>query len=211
MCDLGEANWGGGGQGVDEDQKQSTTWRWRGDVMRRASTRAYPRQEGKGQDRSYSSVRFVCLMSGHCSPCFCSVSRLTHDSRKPGARNTVASTAPSRSQRGGSGWFLDAPFYFSLTPGLFSSNLVHRPSPFGCICIPTLPTVRPRLHLHCRPILSLVPSVHCCRWPVSVGLLTPILMYLPHPYPRLSSHRLVDSSAGCGVEGSQTSMQVVGP
>lgn len=140
MCDLGEANWGGGGQGVDEDQKQSTTWRWRGDVMRRASTRAYPRQEGKGQDRSYSSVRFVCLVSGHCSPCFCSVSRLTHNSRKPGTKNTVASTAPTQTQRGGSGWFLDAPFYFSLTPGLFSLNLVYPPSPFGCIYSPPPPT-----------------------------------------------------------------------
>lgn len=169
--------------------------------MRRASTRAYPRQEGKGQDRSYSSVRLVYLVSGHCLPCVCSVIRLAHDSRNQGTWSTVASTAPTRTQRGGSGWFLDATFYFSLTSGLFSSNLVHRPSLFGCICIPTLPTVRPRLHLHCHPILSPVPSVHCCRWPVSVGLLTPILMHLPHPYPPLSSHRLVDSSAVCGVEG----------
>lgn len=131
MCDLGEANWERGGQGADEDQTQSTTCRWRGDVMRRASTRAYPRQEGKGQDRSYSSVRFVYLVSGHYSPCFCSMSRLAHYSRKLGARNMVAPTAPTQTQRGGSGWFLDAPFYFSLTPGLFSSNLVHRQSPFG--------------------------------------------------------------------------------
>lgn len=159
--------------------------------MRRAGTRTYPRQEGKGQDRSCSSVRFVYLVSGHCSPCFCSMSRLTHSSRKPGTKNTVASTAPTQTQRGGSGWFPDATSYFSLTPGLFSSNLVDRPSPFGCICIPTLPTARPRLsprlHLHFHPILSPVPSVHCCRWPVPVGLLTPILMYPPHPYPRLSS------------------------
>lgn len=154
------------------DQTQSTTCRWRGDVMRRASTRTYPRQEGKGQDRSCSSVRFVYLVSGHCSPCFCSMSRLAHNSRKPGTKNTVASTAPTQTQRGGPGWFLDAPFYFSLTPGLFSSNLVHRPSPFGCNCIPTLPTARPRLsprlHLHFYPILSPVPSVllplACACW-----------------------------------------------
>lgn len=100
-------------------------------MMRRASTRTYPRQEGKGQDRSCSSVRFVYLVSGHCSPYCCSMSRLTHNSRKPGTKNTVASTAPTQTQRGGSGWFLDATFYFSLTPGLFSSNLVHRPSPIA--------------------------------------------------------------------------------
>lgn len=104
------------------DQTQSTTCRWHGDVMRRAGTRTYPRQEGKGQDRSCSSVRFVFLVSGHCSPCFCSMSRLTHNSRKPGTKNTVASTATTQTQRGGPGWFLDAPFYFSLTPGLFSSS-----------------------------------------------------------------------------------------
>lgn len=141
--------------------------------------------------------------------------RLAHDSRKQGTRNTVASATLTRTQRGRSGWFLDAPFYFSLTPGLFSSNLVYPPSPFGCICIPTLPTARPRLsprlHLHFHPILSPVPSVHCCRWPVSVGLLTPILMYLPHPYPRLSSHRLVDSMRFVGLRGHKPPCRLSDP
>lgn len=50
------------------------------------------------------------------------MSRLTHNSRKPGTKNTVASTAPTQTQRGESGWFLDATFYFSMTPGLFSSS-----------------------------------------------------------------------------------------
>lgn len=210
MCDQGEANWGGGGQGVDENQKQSTTWRWRGEVMRRASTRAYLRQDGKGQDRSYSSDRLVYLVSGHCLPCVCSVIRLAHDSRKQGTRNTVASTAPSRTQRGGSGWFLDATFNFSLTPGLFSSHLVYRPSPFGCICIPTLPTVRPRLHLHCHPILSPVPSVllslACACWLTHTHLNVPSASISAS---FISSSGRLD--AVCGVEGSQTSMQVVGP
>lgn len=192
------------------DQTQSTTCRWHGDVMRRASTRTYLRQEGKGQDRSCSSVRFVYLVSGHCSPCFCSMSRLAHNSRKPGTKNTVASTAPAQMQRGESGWFLDATFYFSLTPGSSyrTSFIAHCPTAVTAflLCLQPAPayTCTSTLYFH-------LYQAHCCRWPVPVGLLTHL--NIPSASISASFISIVWSTRVrvAGLRGSPTSMQVVGP
>lgn len=186
--------------------------------MRRASTRTYPRQEGKGQDRSCSSVRFVYLVSGHCSPCFCSMSRLAHNSRKPGTKNTVASTAPAQTQRGGSGWFLDATFYFSLTPGSSHRTffIVHHPSAVSAFLLCLQPPPKPPPKPPPTPALSpytftctkraLLPLACACR-------LTHTHLNVPSASISASFISIVWSTRVrvAGLRGSPTSMQVVGP